>query len=239
MTEIIFLVEEAPEGGYTARALGHAIFAEDDTIEELRASVRGAVKSHFNEGERPHLIRLHRVLAVEELIREIEAAFEKVALGSGVSLQVANALDDYATEAELNALRQRDVERRWQDIPDEEIEQFHDTLAFMDAEGFRFHIPRFMLYALGSCQTRQSGDASHHSSDPGIVDDVIYALDLSGQAPDLHEHTLDKFRLFSGRQRMAIAHFLAFFSGAENDADSTTASHALAQLWSVYLEAGE
>jgi hypothetical protein len=29
--EIIFLVEEAPEGGYTARALGYSIFTEADT----------------------------------------------------------------------------------------------------------------------------------------------------------------------------------------------------------------
>ena len=43
MSEIIFQVEEAPEGGYTARALGHAIFTEADTLEDLRAMVRDAV----------------------------------------------------------------------------------------------------------------------------------------------------------------------------------------------------
>jgi len=34
--EIIFLVEEAPEGGYTARALGHNIFTEADSFAELK-----------------------------------------------------------------------------------------------------------------------------------------------------------------------------------------------------------
>lgn len=61
MNEIIFLVEEAPEGGFTARALGHSIFTEADSLEELRAMVRDAVKCHFDEGAAPRVIRLHFV----------------------------------------------------------------------------------------------------------------------------------------------------------------------------------
>ncbi|MEN3002532.1 MAG: 2-oxoisovalerate dehydrogenase, partial [Armatimonadota bacterium] len=36
MNEIIFLVSPSPEGGYEARALGHSIFTEADTLEALR-----------------------------------------------------------------------------------------------------------------------------------------------------------------------------------------------------------
>ena len=61
MNEIFFLVEEAPEGGYTAKALGESIFTEADTIEELHANVRDAVRCHFDEGKAPKLIRLHFV----------------------------------------------------------------------------------------------------------------------------------------------------------------------------------
>jgi hypothetical protein len=61
MNELIFLVEEAPEGGYTARALGQSIFTEADTVSELHAMVRDAVLCHFDEGETPKLIRLHFV----------------------------------------------------------------------------------------------------------------------------------------------------------------------------------
>lgn len=61
MSEIIFLIEEAPEGGYTARALGEAIFTEAHTIDELRANVREAVECHFETGKGPSLIRLHWV----------------------------------------------------------------------------------------------------------------------------------------------------------------------------------
>jgi dephospho-CoA kinase len=53
MTEIIFLVEEAPEGGYTARALGESIFTEADDLEGLERNVRDAVRCHFDEEERP------------------------------------------------------------------------------------------------------------------------------------------------------------------------------------------
>ncbi len=60
MLEIIFWVEEAPEGGYTARALGEAIFTEADTWEELRHSVREAVACHFDDNA-PQVIRLHVV----------------------------------------------------------------------------------------------------------------------------------------------------------------------------------
>ncbi|HEY0405996.1 MAG TPA: hypothetical protein VGC89_09735 [Pyrinomonadaceae bacterium] len=51
MDEIIFLVEDAPEGGYTARALGVSIFTEADDLESLREQARDAVRCHFDEGQ--------------------------------------------------------------------------------------------------------------------------------------------------------------------------------------------
>lgn len=61
MSEIVFLVEDAPEGGFVARALGHSIFTEADSYAELREQVRDAVHCHFDEDQRPALIRLHYV----------------------------------------------------------------------------------------------------------------------------------------------------------------------------------
>jgi dephospho-CoA kinase len=66
MNEITFLIQEAPEGGYTARALGEAIFTEADTIEELQNQIRDAVRCHFEDGKTPKVIRLHHVR--EEII---------------------------------------------------------------------------------------------------------------------------------------------------------------------------
>ncbi len=61
MDEIIFVVEEAPEGGYTARALGASIFTEADDLTGLRDQVRDAVRCHFDQGQGPKVIRLHVV----------------------------------------------------------------------------------------------------------------------------------------------------------------------------------
>jgi hypothetical protein len=65
--EIIFLVEEDPEGGYTARALGHSIFTEADSLDDLKVTVQDAVRCHFKEIEKPSVIRLHFVK--DEVIR--------------------------------------------------------------------------------------------------------------------------------------------------------------------------
>ncbi len=61
MNEIIFLVDEAPEGGYQARALGESIFTEADDLESLHVQVRDAVQCHFEQNEAPKIIRLHFV----------------------------------------------------------------------------------------------------------------------------------------------------------------------------------
>ena len=61
MEEMIFMVENAPEGGYTAKALGAFIFTEAESLEQLRQQVRDAVKCHFEEGQGPKVIRLHFV----------------------------------------------------------------------------------------------------------------------------------------------------------------------------------
>jgi hypothetical protein len=61
LKEIIFLVEQAPEGGYTAQALGYSIFTEADTWDELKEAVQDAVRCHFEENEKPALVHLHVV----------------------------------------------------------------------------------------------------------------------------------------------------------------------------------
>lgn len=60
-SEIIFLVEQAPEGGYTARALSHSIHTQANSLGELRTVVQDAVRCHFDKEQRPRLIRLHVV----------------------------------------------------------------------------------------------------------------------------------------------------------------------------------
>jgi hypothetical protein len=60
MSEIIFEVRDAEEGGLWARALSYSIFTQGEDWEELRRMVRDAVACHFeHESERPKVIRLH------------------------------------------------------------------------------------------------------------------------------------------------------------------------------------
>lgn len=60
-TEIVFVVEEAAEGGYSARAAGASIFVDADDLAGLHAQVRDAVACHFDAADAPKLIRLHFV----------------------------------------------------------------------------------------------------------------------------------------------------------------------------------
>lgn len=62
MNELIFLVEEDPEGGYNAKALGENIFTQGDTMKELKEMIKDAVECHFDSTEQmPKMIRLHFV----------------------------------------------------------------------------------------------------------------------------------------------------------------------------------
>lgn len=61
MNELIFLVEEAPEGGFTARALNASIFTEADDLSCLHQQVCDAVRCHFDESQKPKVVRLHFV----------------------------------------------------------------------------------------------------------------------------------------------------------------------------------
>lgn len=58
MNELIFLVEEAAEGGFTARALGESIFTEADDLPDLRAQIRDAVQCHFEAEQQPRVAKL-------------------------------------------------------------------------------------------------------------------------------------------------------------------------------------
>lgn len=61
MNEVFFLVEEALDGGFTAKAIGESIFTEGDTMNELKENIREAVHCHFDDEKLPKIIRLHMV----------------------------------------------------------------------------------------------------------------------------------------------------------------------------------
>jgi len=70
--DLIFEVRDAEEGGYYARALGHAIFTQADTWDELRKNAMEATSLHFEDAPvQPKIVQLHYVK--DELI-PVEAA---------------------------------------------------------------------------------------------------------------------------------------------------------------------
>ena len=61
MSEIIFVVEEAADGGLAARAVGESIFTQAESLGVLQERLRDAVRCHFDEAGAPKMIRLHFV----------------------------------------------------------------------------------------------------------------------------------------------------------------------------------
>jgi hypothetical protein len=161
-------------------------------------------------------------LEVEDLLAEIEATFGPVRLGDGTSLHQADALDDYSPPDVVAAARSFDTEERWQDIPDDKVDHFDHALAFMDAEGFRFHVPRFMVSAV----TR----AGVHC---GVLggDAAVYAFHFTDE---LEEYAMSKYALLSPEQRRTIARFLRFAASHDEWFDAPIATEALERYWGQY-----
>ena len=158
----------------------------------------------------------------DELIHQITDAFEDVERGDGISLHEAAAIDGYRMAEECAAARQQDTERSWQDVPAQDIEDNYPVLTYLDAEGFRYYLPAFMVWSLKNYQTSASVS----------VDAPIYELDLSGNE-DRRERKMEQFRLFSDEQRVAACRFLRFMS-EQVDADASMARPALDNYWGQF-----
>jgi hypothetical protein len=90
-SEIIFLVEEDPEGGYNARAIGESIFTQANSLSELRRVVRDAVNCHYEQDSRPK-IRLHIIRTnnqaedtpKSQILADFRQAWHEAKTGQGI-----------------------------------------------------------------------------------------------------------------------------------------------------------
>jgi hypothetical protein len=159
----------------------------------------------------------------EALFQEVHAVFGKVELGDGLSLHQAGAMDLMLTPEEVRQSRRLDPETRWQDIPDSKVEEFHYALTFMDPEGMRFHLPRFIVYSL-----------EHPGLDSPAVDAAVYACDFGD---DVDDQVLGQFNAMSRRQMRTIANFLVFVAESKDeDYDVLVAAMAVESFWYQFLE---
>ena len=61
MQELVFEVTQETDGGYTAEALGEAIFTQGNTWDDLRRNVAAAVEAYYFDAEKPARVRLRLI----------------------------------------------------------------------------------------------------------------------------------------------------------------------------------
>ncbi len=85
---------------------------------------------------------------VDDVVSQLTDAFAGTELGAGIGLWEAQGLDDYASAEELKNLRSKDENQDWRKIPIEHLNCCHAAPSFMDARGFVFHLPAFLIAKL-------------------------------------------------------------------------------------------
>ena len=132
------------------------------------------------------------------LIQLITAAFQNVVRGNGISLHEADVIDrtgyDNKNAKNRVAARRLDTDRRWQDVPDKDIENYYNILSFLDAEGLRYYAPAYMVWALKHFKT--SGSMSS--------DSIIYTFNPYLNTGH-YERQLERFLIFTAEQKTAMA----------------------------------
>lgn len=80
----------------------------------------------------------------------ISSAFAAVPRPAHVTKRIAAAMDDeWLLDPErCEQLSALDLEQRWQDLTDRDIEEYCSILPWLDDEALRFYLPAFMDYAL-------------------------------------------------------------------------------------------
>ena len=131
----------------------------------------------------------------KEISAEIEKAFQGVTLGVGVGLFEGQAIDNYASEEEIERARARDEMDDWRRIESKHLNACHSSLSFFDPLGMRFHLPAFIC-----CELRGE-----------------YEMGLDISISNLDDWNRSKFSLLSPKQKVAVGKFLEFLS---EDVDS-------------------
>ncbi len=143
---------------------------------------------------------------VDELIAQIDAAFDGVELGEGVGLWESDGIDDYCGKDELQARRMKDEKFDWRKIPVDHLSHCNAAPSFLDARGLYFHLPAFLTAEL------------RHENDVGFIDRLIFD---SFSAPEFR-------RLLTPSQRHAIIACISFCgSNDESCYDSAVISEAI------------
>jgi len=146
---------------------------------------------------------------IEQLIQEIDTAFNDVSREGGVTLHQANAISDFKTIPEQDLAGEFDCETRWQDVPDEALASGDAALSFLDAKGFRYYLPAFMICALRNWENQ--GGKVADSCEFHLLHEKGKSLRQSDPGSNAEKYG------FTQAQCRALAHFLRFVVGPDDE----------------------
>ncbi|MGC4016894.1 MAG: CPCC family cysteine-rich protein [Luteolibacter sp.] len=188
---------------------------------------KGACEERYRDAVRAPLSEEARSpawLAYEDLrtqiIGFIEFHFNNVTRDGGTTLHQMEVLDDYGSAEDLAEAAKLDTESTWEEISDLKLSNFACSMVFLDAKGFRFHLPAFMRFTLANWK-----DGAAVCENMG----VIYALSAG---PHGFHHEV--FEILSHAQLEATASFLWYIANS-NDSLAEDAESGLACGWNKFL----
>jgi hypothetical protein len=147
------------------------------------------------------------------VIAEISTAFQRVRLDDGITLHQARALDNWEPDEAAAAMRMKDTESHWSEVPDEKLRCFNNVLNFLDGKGWVFYIPAFMIWVL-----RHLDDTTGEHRDLGWS--TVYSITNGGT----------RSRLLNADQAQSVCRFLQYLARHFKDWQSE-AQKALDLCW--------
>ena len=146
----------------------------------------------------------------EYILQKIEEVFAGIALGNGIGLNEAQAIDDYQSSEGQAKARQKDEKVNWKLLNYNELQRCYSSLSFFDADGMRFHLPAYIIAELKE----------------QIDDLVIFHL------THLNEYGQSQFTSLNDAQCKAIIMFLEWCLQQENyEFDHLVIKQALNEYW--------
>jgi hypothetical protein len=134
-----------------------------------------------------------------KLIADIESAFDKVQREDGVTLHQAFAIDCCRSDKDCAKARKLDVETRWQDVPNADLENYPSMVHFLDSKGLRYYLPALMRRTILNYRTTAA------LTDLSTVSSLIpYTGERNRRIKT------ERFSLFSDAQRVVVCRFLRF-----------------------------
>lgn len=138
---------------------------------------------------------------LDALIRQVTDAFVGFELDDGIGLLEANGRDDYESAKELTRLRSLDIRTDWRTIDTKNLYCYDSAPTFMDARGFVFHIPVFLIAELndefdGDFLTRLYQEPPRPTGWIEMLDDaqalaIADVLDLVRQHPEYTDEAVE------------------------------------------------